>query len=51
MAPALAIIGSLLLAAALLAFAWTMQRRRSRNGATCDEPEDDAVVAWLPPIE
>jgi hypothetical protein len=45
MSPTFVIIGSSMLAAALLVFAWTMQHRQSRNGRVNDECDDEAIVA------
>jgi hypothetical protein len=47
MTPIFAIIGSAALAAALLSFAWTMQKRQRRNGRANDD-SDDAVVGMFP---
>jgi hypothetical protein len=45
MSPTFVIIGSSMLAAALLVLAWTMQHRQSRDGRVNDECDDEAIVA------
>lgn len=50
MIPVFVIVGSVMLAAALLAFAWAMQQRQDRRGIADDDSDDDAIVAMLPPI-
>jgi hypothetical protein len=42
-------LGSAMLGAAFLAFAWAMQRRQCRNGVANDT-DDDAIVGMFPPI-
>ena len=50
MGPVFVVIGSVALAAAFLAFAWTMQRRQSRNVAAHVDSDEDAIVGMFPPV-